>query len=33
MGFDDLIKIIPIEYIFAYIIGINLIRLFRNANR
>ncbi len=32
MGFEDLIKIIPIEYIIAYIIGVNLIRLFGYAN-
>ena len=33
MGFDDLIKIIPVEYIFAYIIGVNIIRFFSNVYR
>ncbi len=28
MGFDELIKIIPLEYIIAYIVGVNLIRIF-----
>ena len=31
MGFEELTKIIPIEYIIAYIIGVNLIRIFSDA--
>ena len=31
MGFDDLTKIIPIEYIIAYLVGVNIVRIFCDA--
>lgn len=33
MGFDDLVKIIPFEYIIGYLVGINVIRFFCYVNR